>query len=180
MNESSRAQQAAMKEARAQHETVEERKNPAYLNLGRHLAVQGIAPPNAPHLLPEVQRRREAVDRHLQHTAELATLSSQIDKQELRKFYFTVFSVLILLAIIVPLVFSRLEARVVAATNDAILPQTERLERVTCRSAGARTKAPVGRRSVVTARQPAHTPTMDVARDTVRHAAMTTAKGNRP
>ena len=40
-----------------------------------------------------------------QHTAELALLSSQIDKQELRKFYFSIVSVLVLLAIILPLVF---------------------------------------------------------------------------
>src|SRR6267143_1742307 len=50
-------------------------------------------------------RHREAVDRHLQHRAELALLSSKIDKQELRKFYFSVVSVLVLLAIILPLVF---------------------------------------------------------------------------
>ncbi|HJX24620.1 MAG TPA: hypothetical protein VJ252_00565 [Chthoniobacterales bacterium] len=103
--ENIRTQQEAVKEARAHHQTVEERKNPAYLNIGRHLASQGIAPPNAPHLLTEVQRHRAAVDRHLQHTAELALLSSKIDKQELRKFYFSVVSVLALLAIILPLVF---------------------------------------------------------------------------
>jgi hypothetical protein len=84
---------------------VEERKNPAYLNIGRHLASQGIAPPNAPQLLTEVQRHRAATDRHLQHSAELAQLSSQIDKQELRKFYFSVISVLALSLIILPLVF---------------------------------------------------------------------------
>ncbi len=84
---------------------MEERKNPAYLNIGRHLASQGIAPPNAPELLVEVQRHRGATDRHLQHSAELALLSSQINKQELRKFYFTVFSVLALLPIILFLVF---------------------------------------------------------------------------
>ena len=102
--ENIKTQQDAVKEARAQHQTVEERKNPAYLNIGRHLASQGIAPPNAPHLLTEVQKHRAAVDRHLQHTAELAALSSKIDKQELRKFYFTVVSVVALLAIILPLV----------------------------------------------------------------------------
>lgn len=102
--ENIKTQQDAVKEARAQHQTVEERKNPAYLNIGRHLASQGIAPPNAPHLLTEVQKHRTAVDRHLQHTAELAALSSKIDKQELRKFYFSVVSVVALLAIILPLV----------------------------------------------------------------------------
>ena len=103
LNDNIRAQEEALREARAQHQTVEERKNPAYLNIGRHLAAQGIAPPNAPHLLTETQRHREAMERHLQHRAELALLSSQIDKQELRKFYFSVVSVLALLAIILPL-----------------------------------------------------------------------------
>jgi len=103
LNDNVRIQEEALREARAHHQTVEERKNPAYLNIGRHLAAQGIAPPNAPHLLTETHRRREAVERHLQHKAELALLSSQINKQELRKFYFSVFSVLALLAIILPL-----------------------------------------------------------------------------
>ena len=95
-NDNIRAQEEALREARAQHQTVEERKNPAYLNIGRHLASQGIAPPNAAHLLTEARRHREAMERHLQHRAELALLSSQIDKQELRKFYFSAFSVLVL------------------------------------------------------------------------------------
>jgi hypothetical protein len=105
LNDNIRAQQEAVREARAQHQTVEERKNPAYLNIGRHLAAQGIAPPNAPHLLTEAHRRREAVNRHLQHRAELALLSSQIDKQELRRFYFSAISVIALLAIILPVTF---------------------------------------------------------------------------
>jgi len=105
LSENSRAQQEAVREARAHHQTVEERKNPAYLNIGRHLASQRIAPPNAPHLLKEVHRHRDAMGRHLQHRAELALLSSKIDKQELRKFYFSVVSVLVLLAIVLPLVF---------------------------------------------------------------------------
>lgn len=104
LNESSRAQQETLKQARALHQTVEERKNPAYLNIGRHLATKGIAPPNAPHLLEDVQRHRTAVEKHSQHKAELAVLSSEIDQQELRKFYFSVLSVLVLLAIILPLV----------------------------------------------------------------------------
>src|SRR5215469_2853587 len=99
LNDNIRAQQEAVRNARTRHQTVEERKNPAYLNIGRHLAAQSVAPPNAPNLLTEAHRRREAVDRHLAHKAELASLSSQIDKQELRKFYFSVFSVLVLLAI---------------------------------------------------------------------------------
>ncbi|MEP7250225.1 MAG: hypothetical protein ABI787_10660 [Spartobacteria bacterium] len=104
LNENARAQQEEVKEARQQHQTVEEKKNPAYLNIGRHLASQGIAPPSAPHLLTEVQRRRAAAERHTEHKQALAQLSGQIDKQELRKFYFTIFSLLALLAIILPLI----------------------------------------------------------------------------
>jgi hypothetical protein len=105
LSDNVRAQQEAVRDARARHQTVEERKNPAYLNIGRHLAAQGVAPPNAPHLLAEAHRRREAVDRHLEHKAELALLSSQIDKQELRKFYFSAFSVLVLVAITLLVIF---------------------------------------------------------------------------
>ncbi len=68
-------------------------------------AAKGVAPPNAPHLLAEAHRRKESMDAHLRHKAELALLSSQIDKQELRKFYFSVFSVLVLLALILLVVF---------------------------------------------------------------------------
>lgn len=99
-----KSQQDAVKNLRARIQTVEERKNPAYLNIGRHLATQGIAPPNAPQLLTQVQRHREAVDRHLAHTEELALLSAKIDKQELRRFYFCVVSVVALVVILVPLV----------------------------------------------------------------------------
>ena len=105
LNDNIRAQQEAARDARARHQTVEERKNPAYLSIGRHLAAKGVAPPNAPHLLAEAHRRREAVDQLLQHRAELSTLSSQVDKQELRKFYFSVFSVVILLALTLLVVF---------------------------------------------------------------------------
>ncbi|MBV9618998.1 MAG: hypothetical protein JO201_07275, partial [Verrucomicrobia bacterium] len=94
-----RAQQEAVREARQHHQVVEERKNPAYLNIGRHLASQGIAPPNAPHLLEQVRKHRTAVDEYEKHTAELARLSSQIDKQELRQFYFSALSVVILMTI---------------------------------------------------------------------------------
>src|SRR5207249_11639986 len=66
LHESIRLQQEAVREARAHHQTGEQRKNPAYLNIGRHLAAQGIAPPNAPHLLTEAHRRHDAVNRHLQ------------------------------------------------------------------------------------------------------------------
>lgn len=111
LNEHSRAQQEALKDARGHHQIVEEKKNPAYLNIGRHLASQGIAPPNAPQLLAEVQKHRAAVERHSQHTAELAVLSSQIDKQELRKFYFTVLSVVVLMAITLIVVFQSPQKR---------------------------------------------------------------------
>jgi len=103
--ESIRTQQQAAREARTRHQTVEERKNPAYLSIGRHLAEKGVAPPNAPQLLQEAHRRREAVDLKVKYQAELAQLSNQIDKQELRKFYFSVFSVLVLLAITLLVVF---------------------------------------------------------------------------
>ena len=103
--ESIRTQQQAARDARARHQMVEERKNPAYLSIGRHLSEKGVAPPNAPYLLEEAHRRRHAVDLQLQHQAELARLSSQIDKQELRKFYFSAFSVLVLLAITLLVVF---------------------------------------------------------------------------
>jgi hypothetical protein len=69
------------------------------------LSEKGVAPPNAPHLLEEAHRRRGAVNLQLKHQAELAQLSSQIDKQELRKFYFSAFSVLVLLAITLLVVF---------------------------------------------------------------------------
>lgn len=103
--ESIRTQQQAARDARTRHQTVEERKNPAYLSIGRHLSEKGVPPPNAPHLLEEAHRRREAVDLQLKRQAELAQISSQIDKQELRKFYFSAFSVLVLLAITLLVVF---------------------------------------------------------------------------
>jgi hypothetical protein len=131
LNEQSRAQQETLKEERSHHQTVEEKKNPAYLNIGRHLASQGIAPPNAPHLLSDVQKHRAGVERHSQHTAELAVLSSQIDKQELRKFYFAVFSVVIVSLIIVALVFQSPQKRewLPQATDTILSVNLEQLER---------------------------------------------------
>ena len=131
LNESGRAQQDALKEARAQHQTVEERKNPAYLNIGRHLATKGISPPNSPHLLEDVQRHRTAVQKHSELKAELAVLSGEIDKQELRKFYFSVLSLLVLLAIILPLVFqSPAKREWLPQDTEAILSvNTEQLQR---------------------------------------------------
>ena len=111
LNDNVRAQQEAARDARTHHQTVEERKNPAYLSIGRHLAEKGVAPPNAPQLLAQAHRRRETVDQLLQHRAELSTLSSQIDKQELRKFYFSVFSVLVLLALTLLVVFQSPRSR---------------------------------------------------------------------
>jgi hypothetical protein len=122
LNEKARAKQDALREARAQHQTVEQRKDPAYLNIGRHLATRGIAPPNAPDLLHDVLRHRQAVERHLEHTKELRLVSEQIDKQELRKFYFAVVSVLVLLAIILPLIFqSPAKREWLPQSTDAIL-----------------------------------------------------------
>jgi hypothetical protein len=131
LNEQSRAQQDALKEARGQHQTVEEKKNPAYLNIGRHLASQGIAPANAPQLLADVQKHRAAVERHSQHTAELAVLSSQIDKQELRKFYFAVFSVVVVMLIIVALIFQSPQKRewLPQETETILSVNLEQLER---------------------------------------------------
>ena len=111
LNDNVRAQQEAARDARTHHQTVEERKNPAYLSIGRHLAEKGVAPPNAPQLLAQAHRRREAVDQLLQHRAELSTLSSQIDKQELRKFYFSIFSVFVLLALTLLVVFQSPKGR---------------------------------------------------------------------
>src|SRR6516165_2598025 len=131
LNDNIRAQQEAAREARARHQTVEERKNPAYLSIGRHLAKKGIAPPNAPQLLAEAHRRREAVDAHLQHKAELALLSSQIDKQELRKFYFSVFSVLVLLALTLLVVFQSPRGRewLPQETDTIVSINTDQFER---------------------------------------------------
>ena len=131
LNEKARGQQDALRAARAQHQTVEERKDPAYLNIGRHLATQGIAPPNAPDLLHDVLRHRQSVDRHFEHTKELKRLSDEIDKQQLRKFYFAVVSTLVLLAIILPLLFQTPPRREwFPQSTDAILSlNAERFER---------------------------------------------------
>ena len=61
LNDKARGQQEALRQAKTQHQTVEERKDPAYLNIGRHLATRGIAPPNAPHLLHDVLRHRQSL-----------------------------------------------------------------------------------------------------------------------
>ncbi len=131
LNDNIRAQQEAARDARTHHQTVEERKNPAYLSIGRHLAEKGVAPPNAPQLLAEAHRRRAAVDQLLQHRAELSTLSSQIDKQELRKFYFSVFSVLVLLALTLLVVFQSPRGRewLPQETDTIVSINTDQFER---------------------------------------------------
>jgi hypothetical protein len=181
LNENSRAQQEALKDARSHHEIVEEKKNPAYLNIGRHLASQGIAPPNAPHLLSEVQKHRAAVDRHSQHTAELAVLSSQIDKQELRKFYFSVFSLLFLLAIILPLVFKSPQKREwLPQETEAILSvNTEQIERDDFPKRWRRDQATEWQNVWAGLNGSAErTPVLNLARDAVRVTrAMTTDAG---
>src|SRR4029078_10296812 len=48
--ESIRTQQQAARDARTRHQTVEERKNPAYLSTGRLLSEKGGAAPDAPPL----------------------------------------------------------------------------------------------------------------------------------
>lgn len=171
LNENSRAQQEALKTARGLHATVEEKKNPAYLNIGRHLATQGIAPPNAPHLLTEVQKHRAAVDRHSQHTAELAVLSSQIDKQELRKFYFAIFSVLVLLVIIVPLIFQSPQKREwLPQQTEAILSvNLDQLEREELPKRWRKDQAPEWQNiwaGLVASAQ--HTPGLNLSRDAIR------------
>ena len=179
LNESSRAQQDALKEARTHHQTVEERKNPAYLNIGRHLASQGIAPPNAPHLLEDVHRHRTAVEKHAQHKAELEVLSSQIDKQELRKFYFSVPSVVVLLAIILLLVFQSPPKREwLPQETEAILSvNTQQLQRDDLPKRWGREQSEEWQTvwSGLTANAQ-RTPVLNLARDTVRITrALTTA-----
>ena len=131
LNDNVRAQQEAARDARTHHETVEERKNPAYLSIGRHLAEKGVAPPNAPQLLAKAHRRREAVDQLLQHRTELRALSSQIDKQELRKFYFSGFSVLVLLALTLLVVFQSPRGRewLPQETDTIVSINTDQFER---------------------------------------------------
>jgi hypothetical protein len=131
LNDKARAQQETLRQAKAQHQTVEERKDPAYLNIGRHLGTRGIAPPNAPHLLHDVLRHRQSVQRHHEHREQLNVLSAQIDKQELRKFYFVIFSIVILLGIVLLLVFQSPPKREwLPRETDAILSlNAERFDR---------------------------------------------------
>ncbi|MDQ6808024.1 MAG: hypothetical protein M3Z64_01140, partial [Verrucomicrobiota bacterium] len=183
LNENSRAQQDALKEARGVHQTVEERKNPAYLNIGRHLATQGITPPNAPHLLTEVQKHRSAVDRHAEHTAELAVLSSEIDKQELRKFYFSIVSVLVLLGIVLPLVWQSPQKREwLPQETEAIMSlNTDEIERDDLPKRWRKDQPDEWQRIWAgLAGSAQQTPELNVARDAVRITrAITTASGGK-
>ena len=131
LNDKARGQQEALRQAKAQHQTVEARKDPAYLNIGRHLATRGIAPPNAPHLLHDVLRHRQSVQRHHEHREQLNVLSAQIDKQELRKFYFVIFSIFILVGVALLLVFQSPPKREwLPRETDAILSlNAERFDR---------------------------------------------------
>jgi len=131
LNDKARGQEEALRQARALHQTVEERKDPAYLNIGRHLATRGIAPPNAPYLLHDVLRHRQSVQRHHDHREQLNVLSAQIDKQELRKFYFVIFSIFILLGIVLLLFFQSPPKREwLPRETDAILSlNAERFDR---------------------------------------------------
>src|SRR5438309_9761804 len=88
LTEKVRAQQDALREARAQHQTVEERKNPAYLNIGRHLATRGIAQPNRPPLLIEFSAPPNSVNLLIELGHRLAVLSPKFDNRELGKFSF--------------------------------------------------------------------------------------------
>ena len=90
-----------------------------------------IAPPNAPHLLHDVLRHRQSVQRHHEHREQLNVLSAQIDKQELRKFYFVIFSIFILLGVVLLLVFQSPPKREwLPRETDAILSlNAERFDR---------------------------------------------------
>jgi hypothetical protein len=179
--DSIKSQQEAVKAARAQIQTVEERKNPAYLNIGRHLATQGIAPPNAPQLLTQVQRHREAVGRHLAHSSELALLSSKIDKQELRKFYFCVASVIALALILVPLVLKSSARRewLPNETETILSLNLERFERDDLPKRWRKDQPEVWANvwaGLVGAA--AHTPAVNPSRDCVRVTRALTSDGN--
>ncbi|MDP9186757.1 MAG: hypothetical protein M3O72_05315 [Verrucomicrobiota bacterium] len=166
-----RVQQDAVREARQHHQVVEERKNPAYLNIGRHLASQGIAPPNAPHLLDDVRKHRVAVDRHQQHNDELALLSRSIDKQELRQFYFSVVSVIALLAIILPLVAKSPRKREwLPQQTEAILSiNTEQFERDDLPKRWQKEQADVWQNVWTGLIGPAaHVPALNLSRDTLQ------------
>src|SRR6266478_5686675 len=166
-----RAQQDAVRDAKQHHQVVEERKNPAYLNIGRHLASQGIAPPNAPHLLGVVRKRRVAVDRHQQHNDELALLSRGIDKQELRQFYFSVVSAIALLAIILPLIAKSPRKREwLPQQTEAILSiNTEQFERNDLPKRWHKDQPDIWQNVWNGLIGPAaHVPTLNLSRDTLR------------
>ena len=173
-----KTQQEAVREAKQHHQVVEERKNPAYLNIGRHLASQGIAPPNAPHLLEGVRKHRVAADRHQQHNDELALLSRGIDKQELRQFYFSVVSVIALLAIILPLVAKSPRKREwLPQQTEAILSiNTDQFERDDLPKRWNKEQPDVWQNVWSGLVGPAaRVPTLDLSRDTLRITRATTS-----
>ncbi|HZR78821.1 MAG TPA: hypothetical protein VFA58_06400, partial [Chthoniobacterales bacterium] len=176
--ESIHAQQDAVREAKQHHQVVEERKNPAYLNIGRHLATQGIAPPNAPHLLEAVRKHRVAADRHQQHNDELARLSASIDKQELRQFYFSVVSAIALLAIILPLIAKSPRKREwLPQQTEAILSiNTDQFDRDDLPKRWRKEQADVWQNLWNGLIGPAaRTPALNIPRDTVRITRATTS-----
>ncbi len=184
LNNTAREQQDAIKEARARHATVEERKNPAYLNIGRHLANQGVAPPNATGLLEDVRRHRENVSLHVEHKDELALLSEQIDKQELRKFYFSIVSVLVLLAIVLPLVLKSPAPREwLPRDTEAILSlNVEQLERSELLKRWRKDEGETWQTvSAALLGQAAQAPALNVPRDSLRVTrAVTSSKSGEP
>src|SRR2546423_15309170 len=99
--------------------------------MGPHLATRALPPPNAAPLLNDVRRHRQSVQRHHEHREQLSVLSAQIDKQELRQFYFVILSILFLLAIVLPLVFQSPPKREwLPRETDAILSlNAERFDR---------------------------------------------------
>jgi hypothetical protein len=176
--DSIRAQQEAARGAKQHHQVVEEKKNPAYLNIGRHLATQGIAPPNAPHLLETVRKHRAAADRHQQHNDELALLSRAIDKQELRQFYFSFVSVIALLAIILPLIAKSPRKREwLPQQTEAILSiNTEQFDRDDLPKRWRKEQADVWQNVWNGLIGPAaRVPALDLSRDTVRITRATTS-----
>ena len=95
-----------MKQARRQHQTVEEKKNPHFLE---HQLASGLARdcPHQPrsHFLTEVQLwRGVAVDRHGSIGRNWLNSPSRSTSKSCGNLYFTIFSLLTLLAIILPLV----------------------------------------------------------------------------
>jgi len=90
-----------------------------------------------------------AVERHSQHTAELAVLSSQIDKTGLRKFYFAGLSVVVLMAIVLVVVFQSPQKRewLPQETDTILSVNLEHWSAKICRNAGGKTRPTNGKTS---------------------------------